>query len=151
MQRTIILYESKYSSMARIARILALILGPAQECQRSEFLPGKQEYDFAVLGSPVYVEVLLPGLMEFAKDYRAWLSSKRGCPLRHFIGRTRRDFRITATARNTWERRRGRAIARRHPILREPGRRRSGADRAICPHDRVPVTGCGPILLGKDL
>jgi menaquinone-dependent protoporphyrinogen IX oxidase len=80
MQRTIILYESKYSSMARIARILALILGPAQECQRSEFLPGKQEYDFAVLGSPVYVEVLLPGLMEFAKDYRAWLSSKRGLP-----------------------------------------------------------------------
>jgi menaquinone-dependent protoporphyrinogen IX oxidase/uncharacterized protein YhbP (UPF0306 family) len=76
MIRTLVLYSSKYGSTSDAAKIIALINGPAVYCSVDEFKPEYREFDFYVLGSPVYEEKLDPSIIEFANKNRDWLKDK---------------------------------------------------------------------------
>ena len=58
MIRTLVLYSSKYGSTKDAARIIALITGPAVYCSVDEFKPEYREFEFVVIGSPMYQEKL---------------------------------------------------------------------------------------------
>ena len=76
MIRTLVLYSSKYGSTKDAARIMALIMGPAIYCSVDEFKPEYREFEFIVIGSPVYQEKLEPSLIEFVDKNRDWLKEK---------------------------------------------------------------------------
>ena len=76
MFRTLVLYSSKYGSTRNAAKIVALVTGPATYCDVNEFRPEYREFDFIVIGSPIYVEEMEPSLMEFLDKNREWLKGK---------------------------------------------------------------------------
>jgi len=77
MVKTLILYESRYGSAERISKDLALILGPAKICRVSEFSGNISDFEFVVICSPVYSEVIDEGILAFVRGNAAVLSQKK--------------------------------------------------------------------------
>ena len=76
MIRTLVLYNSKYGSTRDVAKIIALVTGPAKYCSVDEFKPEYKEFEFVVVGSPIYQEKLDPSLIDFVDKNRGWLKEK---------------------------------------------------------------------------
>lgn len=76
MQRTLIIYESPYGTTKKVAEYLSRILGPSNYCRTSEFKDIYQDFDFFVIGSPVYSGKLDPKIYQFVKDNLPWLKDK---------------------------------------------------------------------------
>jgi menaquinone-dependent protoporphyrinogen IX oxidase len=79
MQKTLILYESKYSSTAEVAKIIALILGPAKCYKIQDFQEKCRDFSFIIIGFPVYSGKLDEKVLEFVKENRDWLAQKEVC------------------------------------------------------------------------
>lgn len=77
MNRTLIVYQSKYGSVKKIAEKLALVLGPAAVITPSDFTGKYMDFDSVVIGSPVYNEQILDEIREFIQKNAAWLRTKR--------------------------------------------------------------------------
>lgn len=76
MQRTVVVYESRYGSTRVAAKIIALIMGPAVHCVVDEFKPQYKDFDFVVIGSPIYMGDVDPKIKGFINENRDWLSEK---------------------------------------------------------------------------
>jgi menaquinone-dependent protoporphyrinogen IX oxidase/uncharacterized pyridoxamine 5'-phosphate oxidase family protein len=76
MLKTLVLSSSKYGTTRDAARIIALVTGPARYCNVEEFKPEYMEFDFIIIGSPLYQEKLEPKLIEFVNKNREWLKEK---------------------------------------------------------------------------
>lgn len=77
MNRTLIVYQSKYGSTKAIAQKLAYILGPASVIVPSEFNEKHMDFDTVVIGSPIYGELILEEIREFIKNNADWLKKKK--------------------------------------------------------------------------
>jgi len=77
MVKTLILYESRYGSTEKISKDLALILGPAKICRVSEFSGKINDFEFVVICSPVYYEVIDEGILAFVRVNAGVLSQKK--------------------------------------------------------------------------
>jgi len=77
MNRTLIVYQSKYGSVKKIAEKLALILGPAAVITPSDFADKYRDFDNVVIGSPIYNEQILDEIKEFIQNNTAWLKTKK--------------------------------------------------------------------------
>ena len=76
MQRTLLIYESKYGATEKIVKYLAPVLGPANYCTTSQFNDSYRDFDFIVIGSPVYSGKLDPEIYNFIENNREWLNDK---------------------------------------------------------------------------
>jgi len=76
MQRTCIIYESKYGSTAGIARAIALVLGPARTCRPEEFSGDLRSFDLFVIGTPIYNGNVAPSIRRFVETNAIWLRKK---------------------------------------------------------------------------
>lgn len=56
MIKTLVIYSSKYGSTRDVARIISLITGPAIYCTVDEFKQAYIDFDFIVIGTPIYKE-----------------------------------------------------------------------------------------------
>ncbi|WDV46357.1 flavodoxin domain-containing protein [Clostridiaceae bacterium M8S5] len=79
MHKTLILYESKYGTTQKIAKNIALILGPSVYCKVDNFKERYKDYEFFVIGSPVYREELDEKIVEFVRKNLKWLKNKNIC------------------------------------------------------------------------
>jgi len=77
MNRTLIVYSSKYGSTKEIVYKLACVLGPASIITPSEFRAQHREFDSIVIGSPIYLEQVLPEIADFIANHFEWLRTKR--------------------------------------------------------------------------
>lgn len=77
MVRTLILYESKYGFTERIARNLALILGPAKYCRASEAGNDSKNYDVVVICTPAYLEMPDKRILEYLYQNADWIKQKK--------------------------------------------------------------------------
>ncbi|MGZ7095407.1 MAG: flavodoxin domain-containing protein [Methanobacterium sp.] len=75
MQKTLIIYESKYGTTEKIARHLSQVLGPARHSRTSQ-VQKSEEYDFVVIGTPIYSGNPHHEICEFIEDNLDWLKSK---------------------------------------------------------------------------
>lgn len=76
MQKTLLIYESKYGTTEKIVRYLSMVLGPGKYCRSSEFNDLYKDFDFIVIGSPVYSGKLEPKIYEFVENNLDWLKNK---------------------------------------------------------------------------
>ncbi|HML04724.1 MAG TPA: flavodoxin domain-containing protein [Methanobacterium sp.] len=76
MQKTLLIYESKYGTTQKIAKHLSMVLGPAKYIKTNEFNDLYKDFDFIVIGSPVYSGKLDPMIYEFVKNNEDWLKEK---------------------------------------------------------------------------
>ncbi|WP_321421747.1 flavodoxin domain-containing protein [uncultured Methanobacterium sp.] len=76
MQRTLLIYESKYGATEKIVKYLAPVLGPANYCTTDQFKDSYRDFDFIVIGSPVYSGKLDPEIYNFIENNREWLNDK---------------------------------------------------------------------------
>jgi len=76
MLKTIIIYESKYGTTHEIARYLSMVLGPATYCNTDEFSDLYRDYDFIVIGSPIYSGRFHPHIYKFVENNLKWLKEK---------------------------------------------------------------------------
>ena len=76
MQKTLLIYESKYGTTEKIARYLQMVLGPAKYCRTDEFKDMYKDFDFVVIGSPVYSGKLEPKIYQFVENNLEWLKEK---------------------------------------------------------------------------
>ena len=76
MLRTLILYSGKYGTTKEVAKTIAMITGPARFCEVEEFNDEYKDFDFVVIGSPVYQEKLDPSIVQFVKENKEWLNKK---------------------------------------------------------------------------
>jgi len=76
MQRTVIVYESRYGSTRVVAKTIALILGPAVHCVVDEFKTKFKDFEFVVVGSPIYMGDVDPKIKGFINENQDWLSEK---------------------------------------------------------------------------
>jgi len=77
MNRTLVVYQSKYGSTKAIAQKLALILGPAVAITPSDFNAKYQAFNTVVIGSPIYNEELLTEIKVFIQTNLTWLKTKQ--------------------------------------------------------------------------
>ena len=73
MQKTLLIYESKYGTTEKIAQYLSMVLGPARCCRTDEFEDLYRDFDFIVIGSPVYSGKLEPKIYRFVENNLNWL------------------------------------------------------------------------------
>lgn len=76
MKKSLIVYASKYGSTKDAARIMGLILGPAQVVSTNDFNDKHKDFDFVVLMAPLYKGRLLTEMEEFIENNQAWLVTK---------------------------------------------------------------------------
>ncbi|CDG64855.1 pyridoxamine 5'-phosphate oxidase-like FMN-binding protein [Methanobacterium sp. MB1] len=76
MIRTLVLYESRYGSTREAARIISLILGPSSCIPVSQFTEKHRDYDFIIMGAPIYMGKLHSKLQDFIDREKEWLSGK---------------------------------------------------------------------------
>jgi menaquinone-dependent protoporphyrinogen IX oxidase len=76
LQRTLLIYESKYGTTEKIIKNLSLVLGPANYIKTDEFTDLYQDFDFFIIGSPVYSGKFDPKIIKFVKDNQDWLKEK---------------------------------------------------------------------------
>ena len=77
MNRTLIVYQSKYGSTKAIAQKLAFILGPAIAIVPSEFHEKHMDFETVVIGSPIYGEQIVEEIREFIQKNTDWLKKKK--------------------------------------------------------------------------
>lgn len=77
MNKTLIVYQSKYGSTKAIAQKLALILGPAAAIVPSDFNEKYMDFDTVVIGSPIYGEQIAEEIREFIQNNADWLKKKK--------------------------------------------------------------------------
>lgn len=77
MKRTLVVYGTKYGSTRQISQDLARVLGPSNAITPSEFCNRYYDFDFIVIGSPVYHEQILPEIHNFVFSNLDWLKTKR--------------------------------------------------------------------------
>lgn len=77
MKKALIIYETKYGSTKEIAEKLALILGPAAVIKPSGFSEKYMDFDYIVIGSPLYEDKILPEVDKFIKEHSKWLKTKK--------------------------------------------------------------------------
>jgi len=77
MVKTLILYESRYGSTEKISKDLVLILGPAKICRVSEFSGKIKDFEFVVICSPAYCEVIDEGILAFVRENAGVLRQKK--------------------------------------------------------------------------
>lgn len=76
MQRTCVIYESKYGATEEIAGALALVLGPARTCRPEEFTEDLRSFDLFVIGTPIYNGDIAPSIRRFVETNADWLKKK---------------------------------------------------------------------------
>ncbi len=76
MLKTLVVYSGKYGTTEEVAKTISLITGPARYCTVDNFKEEYRDFDFVVLGAPVYEEKLDTSMMEFVKENSAWLAKK---------------------------------------------------------------------------
>lgn len=76
MIKTLILYESRYGSTWEAANIISLILGPSRRIPVSQFAESHRDYDFIVMGTPIYNGKIHPKLQTFLDNEGDWLNGK---------------------------------------------------------------------------
>jgi len=76
MIKTLIIYSSKYGSTKEAAKIMSHMLSPSICCAVDEFKPEYMEYDFFIIGSPIYQEKIDSSLIKFIDNNRKWLQKK---------------------------------------------------------------------------
>ncbi len=74
MKKTLVVYASKYGSTEDAARMMGLVLGPAQVVRADAFTDKYRDFDFVVLITPVYAGKLY--MESFMEENEAWLSGK---------------------------------------------------------------------------
>jgi menaquinone-dependent protoporphyrinogen IX oxidase len=77
MQKTLIIYESKYGSTEEVAKEFALVLGPAKYIKTADFKRFYEDFHFIVLGSPIYSGEILPEMSVFIEENLHWLKTKK--------------------------------------------------------------------------
>ncbi len=77
MNKTLVIYGTKYRSTKEIAEKLARILGPAAVVQASGFSEKYRNFDSVLIGSPLYGEMILPEVKSFITDHIDWLKSRK--------------------------------------------------------------------------
>jgi menaquinone-dependent protoporphyrinogen IX oxidase/uncharacterized protein YhbP (UPF0306 family) len=77
MERTLILYESKYGFTEYISKNLSLILGPARYCRVSEFKEDFKKFSAIVICTPVYLESVDKNIIEFVSKNAEWIKQKK--------------------------------------------------------------------------
>ena len=75
--RTLVIYESRYGCTRDAAKIVALVLGPSKRCRTSQFGEECRDFDFIVLGTPIYSGKILPVMENFIKRESEWLRKKK--------------------------------------------------------------------------
>jgi menaquinone-dependent protoporphyrinogen IX oxidase/nitroimidazol reductase NimA-like FMN-containing flavoprotein (pyridoxamine 5'-phosphate oxidase superfamily) len=76
MQKTLVLFESRYGSTEEAAKILALILGPAKTCPVDKFRDRYIGFDLFVIGTPLYSGEIDPKISQFVQKNISWLKDK---------------------------------------------------------------------------
>ena len=76
MIKTLVIYSSKYGTTRDVARIISLITGPAIYSTVDEFKQEYIDFDFIVIGTPIYTEKINPSIKKFAEENREWLKNK---------------------------------------------------------------------------
>lgn len=76
MQRTLIVYESKYGATEQIAKLLAKILGPAQYIRPNQFNIKYDDIDLILIASPIYGERLHKNIRNFISEQKDWLKNR---------------------------------------------------------------------------
>ena len=77
MYRTLIIYESKYGFTETVVKNLTFILGPAQFCKADDFRPEYKDFDFFVIGVPIYKQTVDAKIAKFITDNAPWLMEKK--------------------------------------------------------------------------
>ena len=77
MLSTLLIYESIYGSTEKVAKNLALIMGPARYCRTDEVKDNYKNFDMIVIGSPVYREKLDSRIIKFLEKNLDWLKEKK--------------------------------------------------------------------------
>lgn len=76
MLKTLVVYSGKYGTTEEVAKTISLITGPARYCCVDNFKDEYRDFDFIVLGAPIYQEKLDKSMVEFVKQNREWLNKK---------------------------------------------------------------------------
>jgi len=76
MERTLVIYSSKYGSTEKVARAISMVLGPSRCCRAEEFRPELREFELVVLGTPIYKGMASPAIWNFIREERDWLCEK---------------------------------------------------------------------------
>jgi menaquinone-dependent protoporphyrinogen IX oxidase len=76
MLKTLVVYSGKYGTTEEVAKTISLITGPAKYCSVENFKEEYRDFEFIVLGAPVYEEKLDQPLVEFVKTNSEWLNTK---------------------------------------------------------------------------
>lgn len=77
MVRTLILYESKYGFTEKIAKNLALILGPARCCRTLQFNEDSKNYESVIICTPIYSESVDNDVLEYVLKNAEWIREKK--------------------------------------------------------------------------
>lgn len=77
MQKTLIVYESKYGSTKEIVDKMSLILGPALSIRPGDFAKEHKAFDLYVIISPIYSESISENILKFILDNKHWLEEKK--------------------------------------------------------------------------
>ena len=77
MNKTLFVYETKYGSTCSIVQKLALILGPSAITAPTDFCEKYLDFDSVVIGSPIYSEKILPGILQFVAEHLEWLRTRK--------------------------------------------------------------------------
>ncbi|ADL51099.1 flavodoxin domain-containing protein [Clostridium cellulovorans] len=75
--KTLILFEKAYESTEEIAKRLALILGPANYCDISEFKEEYKDFDILIFGIAVYRKGISKKALEFIQANKQWIKDKK--------------------------------------------------------------------------
>ena len=75
--KTLVLYESRYGSTWEAANIISLIMGPSRRYPVSQFADAHRDFDFIVMGTPIYNGKIHPKMESFLDNEREWLNDKK--------------------------------------------------------------------------
>ncbi|NLF83108.1 MAG: pyridoxamine 5'-phosphate oxidase [Candidatus Gastranaerophilales bacterium] len=107
MEKTLVVYASKYGSAENAARMMGPILGPAQVVRVDAFTEKHREFDFVVLIAPIYAGKLYMEMETFIGENESWLAEK---PL--VLVCVALDEKDGLRALNEWQQRFGEAVQR---------------------------------------
>lgn len=76
MLKTLVLYESRYGCTREAARIISPILGPSKRCIPGGFIDSYRDFDFIILGTPIYNGRVEASIEDFIEEEAEWLAKK---------------------------------------------------------------------------
>lgn len=77
MIKTLVLYESKYKTTWEASNIISLIMGPSRCYPISKFSDDLRNFDFIVIGTPIYNGKIHPKMEVFLEKEHKWLSENK--------------------------------------------------------------------------